>query len=71
MKKLRINVNNKIYDVVVQVLEDDEAQVTGAGYLDPLPLPPQATRPAPPAGVAVPAPAPAGAPARGDANAIA
>jgi glutaconyl-CoA/methylmalonyl-CoA decarboxylase subunit gamma len=71
MKKLRINVNNKIYDVVVQVLEDDEAQVTGAGYLDPLPLPPQATRPSQPAPVAVPAPAPAGAPARGDVNAIA
>lgn len=35
MKKLRITVENKTYDVTVQVLEDDEASVTGAGFLTP------------------------------------
>lgn len=30
MKKLRITVNGKVYEVVVQVLEDDELRVPGA-----------------------------------------
>ena len=32
MKKLRITVNNMVYDVTVQVLEDDEQVMSGAGY---------------------------------------
>jgi biotin carboxyl carrier protein len=35
MKKLRITVEGKVYDVTVQVLEDDEASVTGAGFVSP------------------------------------
>jgi biotin carboxyl carrier protein len=47
MKKLRITVEGQVYDVTVQVLEDDEASVTGAGFLSPpvAMLPPP--RPAP------------------------
>jgi len=78
MKKLRITVNQKVYDVVVQVLEDDEQTVTGAGFLSPLPPlvgQPQSAIPQPPeAAVARPAPAalarPSGAPIKGDPNAI-
>ncbi|MBP1621803.1 MAG: hypothetical protein H6Q02_2570 [Acidobacteria bacterium] len=65
MKKLRINVSGKIYDVVVQVLEDDEAAVSGGGFLDTLPSfaavrpPVQAPPVAPPvAPTASPAPGP-------------
>lgn len=36
MKKLRITVNNMVYDVTVQVLEDDEQVVTGAGFVNPV-----------------------------------
>jgi biotin carboxyl carrier protein len=78
MKKLRITVDGKEYDVTVQVLEDDEATVTGAGYLSPLPplrQPPRSA--APTAGpstiapiLAPPAPTPAGTPLQGDPNAI-
>ena len=39
MKKLRITVEGKTYDVEVQVLEDDEAVVSGAGFVSPLPTP--------------------------------
>jgi len=57
MKKLRITVEGKTYDVTVQVLEDDEATVSGAGFVSPLPtlaprpaapvVPPQVTSPVP------------------------
>jgi biotin carboxyl carrier protein len=79
MKKLRITVNGKTYDVSVQVLEDDEQVGTGTGFLSPLPhvsAPPRmpAGMPSP---LAAPAPdaAPAGAPPagralKGDPNAI-
>jgi biotin carboxyl carrier protein len=46
MKKLRITVDGKVYDVTVQVLEDDEATVTGAGFVS-----------GPPAGLMPPRPA--------------
>lgn len=66
MKKLRITVSGKVYDVEVQVLEDDEP----IGSPSSLPYPgsaaltgPQAGRPAP-----LPAPAPGTA---GDPNVIA
>lgn len=55
MKKLRITVDGRTYDVTVHVLEDDEAAVTGAGFVSPLPPPPaRAVR-------STPAPAPAAA----------
>jgi glutaconyl-CoA/methylmalonyl-CoA decarboxylase subunit gamma len=63
MKKLRITVEGKTYDVTVQVLEDDERE-TDAGFLSPLPPAPR------PAGPPRPAPAPAGPPIKGDPNAI-
>lgn len=61
MKKLRITVEGKSYDVTVQVLEDDEATVSGAGFVSPLPAPPpraSAVTPSP-AAAAAPAPPPA------------
>ena len=82
MKKLRITVNDKVYDVVVQVLEDDEQVVSGAGYLSPLPsmLPPATlarpastpapVTPAPKAAPLAPPTRPDGAPIKGDPNAI-
>jgi biotin carboxyl carrier protein len=73
MKKLRITVNQKVYDVLVQVLEDDEQAVTGAGFMNPLPPPPKSAAVpvaiAPPARVA-PAVPPSTAPLKGDPNAI-
>lgn len=60
MKKLRITVNGKVYEVVVQVLEDDEQRVPGANLGSVL-----ATRAASPAAGGAPLPpaaAPAGAP---------
>ncbi|HSK09563.1 MAG TPA: biotin/lipoyl-containing protein [Vicinamibacterales bacterium] len=78
MKKLRITVNQKVFDVVVQVLEDDEQTVTGAGFMNPLPPPPKsaatpiaapAPPAAPPASSAIPT-MPSGAPLKGDPNAI-
>lgn len=69
MKKLRITVNNMVYDVTVQVLEDDEQVVTGAGYVSPVAPPASAVRP--PA-AAAPAPTPPAKPAGGsEANSIA
>jgi glutaconyl-CoA/methylmalonyl-CoA decarboxylase subunit gamma len=59
MKKLRITVNQTVYDVTVQLLEDDEQMVTGAGYVSPLPQAPLLGRPAAP-----PTPPLAGAPSR-------
>ncbi len=73
MKKLRITVNQKVYDVVVEVLEDDEQAVTGAGFINPLPPPPKsaAVPVAPPRPAPAPAPVPpSAAPLKGDPNAI-
>lgn len=71
MKKLRITVNGRDYDVTVQVLEDDEQVVTGStGFLSPLPpvtAPPRSPSSMPPA---PPAPPSAGAALKGDPNAI-
>jgi biotin carboxyl carrier protein len=68
MKKLRITVSGKVYDVEVQVLQDDEA----IGSAATLPYPGAATAPmteaAKPASAAAPAPVPSGA---GDPNVIA
>jgi biotin carboxyl carrier protein len=71
MKKLRITVNSKAYDVVVEVLEDDEQKAAGSTYLSPLPpvaasprpvVAPEAAHPvAPASGVTPPAPGPAAA----------
>jgi biotin carboxyl carrier protein len=63
MKKLRITVENKTYDVTVQVLEDDEREVTGAGFVASLP---PAPRPAAPPLIRTPS----GAPIKGDPDAI-
>jgi biotin carboxyl carrier protein len=72
MKKLRINVSGKIYDVVVQVLEDDEAAVSGAGFLDTLPSMSALRVPLPAPPVAPPvAPVAAPPPTRRDVNLIA
>jgi len=71
MKKLRINVNGTIYDVVVQVLEDDEQAVTGAGFVAPLPAPPAAGRPAPVAAPPRQPTRPAGPPQAGHPDVIA
>jgi biotin carboxyl carrier protein len=59
MKKLKITVNNRAYEVLVEVLEDDEQTVAGSGYLSP--LPPMAAPPrtvAPPEATPVAAPVP-------------
>lgn len=64
MKKLRITVNGKVYDVEVQVLQDDEAIGSPAS----LPYPGAAALPIPEAARPAPAPAAGGA---GDANVIA
>jgi len=68
MKKLRITVSGKVYDVEVQVLQDDEA----IGSAATLPYPGAATAPmteaARPAPAAAPAPVAGGA---GDPNVIA
>jgi biotin carboxyl carrier protein len=53
MKKLRITVEGKVYEVTVQVLEDDEAVVSGAGFVSGPPIgvlaphPPSAAAPPP------------------------
>ena len=66
MKKLRITVSGKVYDVEVQILQDDEAIGSPASLPYPgaaaLPIP-EAARPA-----SAPAPVPGGA---GDPNVIA
>jgi biotin carboxyl carrier protein len=64
MKKLRITIEGRSYDVTVQVLEDDEREADATSFLSPLPPPP---RPAP---AARPAPAPATPMPKGDPNAI-
>ncbi|MFB3852806.1 MAG: biotin/lipoyl-containing protein [Vicinamibacterales bacterium] len=72
MKKLRITVNDKVYEVVVQVLEDDE-RVPGANPYSPLPfMPPDRQAAAAPAPAAPRAPVttPSGAQIKGDPNAI-
>lgn len=72
MKKLRINVNGKIYDVLVEVLEDDEQYPSPDAAL-PFPPPPVAGRtqlpPASPAAPATVAPPP-GIPAGVDPDAV-
>lgn len=40
MKKLRITVNDKVYEVQVEVLEDDEQHVPGAVQSAPMPVAP-------------------------------
>jgi biotin carboxyl carrier protein len=80
MKKLRITVEGKVYEVTVQVLEDDEATLGSPGYLSPLPpmrQPPRAA-PEPTAGpstlapIAAPpvTPGPPAVPLKGDPKAI-
>jgi glutaconyl-CoA/methylmalonyl-CoA decarboxylase subunit gamma len=63
MKKLRITVDGKAYDVTVQVLEDDEREMDAGSFLSPLPPAPRPARPAPlpPPGSPLP---------KGDPNAI-
>jgi biotin carboxyl carrier protein len=65
MKKLRITVEKKVYEVLVEVLEDDEHVASGPGFGSPLPPPPvhsalprKAAPPSPAA--ASPSPIPAG-----------
>lgn len=74
MKKLRLTLNGKVYEVVVEVLEDDEQYVTGgnlpsartAGAAPRVKAPAAA-----PAAAAAPRPAPAnGAPGTVDPNTI-
>lgn len=68
MKKLRITVNGKVYDVEVQVLQDDEA----IGSAATLPYPGAAALPMTEAAKPAPGPAPAPAAAgAGDPNVIA
>ena len=63
MKKLRITVEKKVYEVLVEVLEDDEHVASGPGFGSPLPPPPVhstlARKPAAASGAA-PAAMPAG-----------
>jgi biotin carboxyl carrier protein len=75
MKKLRITVEGKSYDVTVQVLEDDDGGIPARTSWGPLPR--ASSRPPPPmAAAAIPsAPAPkittaAGKPIEGDPDAI-
>jgi glutaconyl-CoA/methylmalonyl-CoA decarboxylase subunit gamma len=58
MKKLRISVDGKVYEVVVQVLEDDEALGSNADYLSPLPPMAKPAVSAGPPGAAARVPAP-------------
>ncbi len=44
MKKLRVTLNGKVYDLTVEVLEDDEQYVTGSNMPSPLPPPPASRR---------------------------
>ncbi|KAA0255100.1 MAG: acetyl-CoA carboxylase biotin carboxyl carrier protein subunit [Acidobacteria bacterium] len=59
MKKLRISVNGKVYDVEVQVLEDDERIASPLPLVSPIamPAPPAPSAPVP---GAIPAPLPSG-----------
>lgn len=65
MKKLRITVNGKVYDVEVQVLEDDERLASPLPLVSPIAMPAPAL--VPPAGSA----APSGPPKAGDPDVIA
>lgn len=65
MKKLRISVNGKVYDVEVQVLEDDERLASPLPVVSPIAMPAPAL--VPPAGPA----APSGPPKAGDPDVIA
>ena len=62
MKKLRVTLNGKIYDLTVEVLEDDEQYVTGSNMPSPLPPPPASRRKV--AEAAPSSPPPAAAPAK-------
>lgn len=75
MKKLRLTLNGTVYEVTVEVLEDDEQYVTGSNMMSGLPSSPGAPRPrpaAPAAPAAVRSPLPASGPghAAADGNAI-
>lgn len=66
MKKLRITVGGKVYEVVVEVLEDDEQYLTGST----LGVPPTAARPARVAAAPGAASAPAQPIGPGDPNSV-
>ena len=72
MKKLRLTLNGTIYEVTVEVLEDDEQYVTGSNTMSGLPSSPGAMRPrrAEPAPAAPRPTAPAHAHTAADGNAI-
>ncbi|MDO9170358.1 MAG: biotin/lipoyl-containing protein [bacterium] len=72
MKKLRLTLNGTIYEVTVEVLEDDEQYVTGSNTMSGLPSSPGAPRPrrAEPSPAAPRPPAPAQAHTAADGNAI-
>jgi biotin carboxyl carrier protein len=63
MKKLRITVEKKVYEVLVEVLEDDEQVASGPGLGGPLPPPPVRSVLPKRAAAAPAAAAPAAAPA--------
>jgi biotin carboxyl carrier protein len=65
MKKLRITIEGRTYDVTVQVLEDDEREANGTDFLSPLPRTPRPAAPAAPRPAAPPTAMP-----KGDPNAI-
>ena len=58
MKKLRLTMNGKVYELTVEVLEDDEQYVTGGN----LPAAPRLRAPAARAANGAPVPRPAAAP---------
>ncbi|MDO9695740.1 MAG: biotin/lipoyl-containing protein [Candidatus Latescibacteria bacterium] len=62
MKKLRLTLNGTVYEVTVEVLEDDEQYVTGSNTMSGLPSSPGAPRPRRAEPVASPAAARAPAP---------
>lgn len=73
MKKLRLTLNGTVYEVTVEVLEDDEQYVTGSNTMSGLPSSPGAPRPRraePVAPAAARAPAPVHAHSAADGNAI-
>ena len=60
MKKLRITIEDRVYDVTVEVLEDDGASASPQPLLpSPVPLQQPTAAPLPPAAVVAPAPPPA------------
>ena len=60
MKKLRITIEDQVYDVTVEVLEDDGASASPQPLLpSPVPLQQPTAAPPPPAAVVAPAPPPA------------